>query len=280
MPGKTGLRWRKTGKNANAAVMRIYLINLERRKDRLKAMEARADGLGLELERVAALDAGTADQATVNRWFAMGGPLGEIPAGDKACLLSHRAAWEQFAASGAPHAVFLEDDVRLSQVAAAMLTSDAWIPGDAAVVKLEHYGPAGQRVLLAGIHAVGEDFRMGRMLSRHTGAAAYILSRKAAETLLAEQRFDLPVDHLLFNPNNSKLFTVLAPWQLLPAIARQEEFVGEKSDIEETRTGLRSFGLPYMQRELVRFGYDLKLVPRQLAALLSGAKFVTVRTAD
>jgi glycosyl transferase family 25 len=135
-------------------------------------------------------------------------------------------------------------------------------------------------VLLADIHAVYEDFRIGRMQSRHTGGAAYILSREAAQLLLAEQRFGLPVDHLLFNPNNSKLFAALAPWQLLPAIARQQEFVGEKSDIEKTRAGLRAFGLGYVRRELVRFGYDLKLVPRQIAALRSGAKFITVKTAD
>ena len=260
--------------------MRVYLINLERRKDRLAAMQGQAAGLGLELDLVTALDAGTADPASVNRWFAMGGPLGEIPAGDKACLLSHRAAWERFVASGEAHAVFLEDDVRLSQVAGPMLTTDSWIAADAEVVKLEHYGPPGQRVLLADIHAVGEDFRIGRMLSRHTGGAAYILSRRAAQILLAEQRFDLPVDHLLFNPNNSKLFAALSPWQLVPAIARQQEFVGEKSDIEKTRTGLRAFGLAYIRRELVRFGYDLKLVPRQLAELLKGAKFVAVKTAD
>ncbi len=272
--------------------MRVYLINLERRKDRLEAMNGQAAGLGLCLERVTALDAGTADRDAVNRWFASGGPLGEIPAGDKACLLSHRAAWERFAASGQAHAVFLEDDVRLSRVAGAMLASDGWIPAGVRVVKLEHYGPPGQRVLLADIHALsmapppqaatalGEDFRIGRMQSRHTGGAAYILSREAAQLLLAEQRFDLPVDHLLFNPNNSKLFARLAPWQLLPAIARQQEFVGEKSDIEKTRAHLRAFGLGYVRREMVRFGYDLKLVPRQIAALLSGAKFITVKTAD
>jgi glycosyl transferase family 25 len=119
------------------------------------------------------------------------------------------------------------------------------------------------------------------MLSRHTGAAAYILSRRAAERLLAETRFDLPVDHLLFNPNNSALFAALSPWQLVPAIARQQEFVGEKSDIEGTRIGLRRLGWTYAKRELVRFGYDLKLIPRQMLALLSRrAHFVAVKTAD
>jgi len=42
---------------------------------------------------------------------------------------------------------------------------------------------------------------------------------------------------------------------------------------------LRSFGLTYAKRELVRFGYDLKLVPRQIAAVLRGAKFVAITTA-
>jgi glycosyl transferase family 25 len=239
---------------------------------------------GLELARVEALDAATADADALDGWFAASGPLGEIPKGDKACLLSHRAAWERFVASGDDHAAFLEDDVVLSRGAGALLADDGWIPRGVAVVKLEHYGPPGQRVLLKDLRRVGADFRLGRMLSRHTGGAAYILSRGAAEILLREMRFNLPVDHLLFNPNNSKLFAGLSPWQLLPAIARQDQFDAgqrrEKSDIERTRVGLRKLSPAYVKRELVRFGYDLKLVPRQVAALAGGARFVAVRTAD
>jgi len=260
--------------------MRTYLINLARRPDRLAAMARQTDSLGLTLARVEAVDAKGADAGGIERWFEPGGPLGEIPKGDKACLLSHRLAWDMFLKTDDHHAVFLEDDVRLSKSAPALLADDGWIPAEAAVVKLEHYGPAGQRVLLRDLRRVADGFQLGRMLSRHTGAAAYILSRAAAELLLRETRFDLPVDHLLFNPNNSRLFARLAPWQLAPAIARQEEFVGEKSDIENTRVGLRSFGLTYARRELVRFGYDLKLVPRQITALLRGAKFVAIKTAD
>jgi glycosyl transferase family 25 len=259
--------------------MQTYLINLARRPDRLAAMLRQADSLGLRLKRVEALDAAQAEPGALDPWFEGGGPLGEIPAGDKACLLSHRRAWELFVAGADSHAVFLEDDVRLSKSAPALLTGSDWIL-DAAVVKLEHYGPPGQRVLLKDMRACGADFQLGRMLSRHTGAAAYILSRPAAELLLRETRFDLPVDHLLFNPNNSLLFTRLKPWQLLPAIARQEQFVGEKSDIEATRVGLRAFGLAYVRRELVRFAYDMKLVPRQATALLGGARFAAMKTAD
>jgi glycosyl transferase family 25 len=260
--------------------MHIYLINLGRRPDRLAAMTAQAQGIGLGLDRIEAVDAQIADVRAMDRWFAAGGPLGEIPRGDKACLLSHRAAWETFLGTGDSHAVFLEDDVRLSASAGALLVSDNWIPAGVDVVKLEHYGPPEQRVLLSGLRAVGEDFGLGRMLSRHTGAAAYILSRTAAETLLDQTCFDLPVDHLIFNPNNSRLFARLAPWQLMLAIARQQEFVGEKSDIEGTRLGLRKFGWAYVKRELVRFAYDLRLVPQQIIALLNGAKFVAMKTAD
>ncbi len=265
--------------------MHLYLINLGRRPDRLAAMSAQAARLALTLDRVAAVDARSAEPGLLDRWFAPkelkgGGPLGEIPQGDKACLLSHRAAWEMFLDTGDAHAVFLEDDVRLSDAAGALLVSDNWIPAGVEVVKLEHYGPPGQRVLLAGLRAVGEDFAMGRMLSRHTGAAAYILSRVAAQTLTAVTCFDLPVDHLIFNPNNSDQFAKLAPWQLVPAIARQQEFVGEKSDIEGTRLGLRRFGWTYAKRELVRFAYDLRLIPRQVGALFGGAKFVAIKTAD
>ena len=112
--GKNRLSWRKTGKNANAAVMRIYLINLARRPDRLAAMAAQAQGLELRLERVEALDAADAE-AGLDAWFEPGGPLGEIPRGDKACLLSHRRAWELFAESGEAHAAFRFRNLRRPQ---------------------------------------------------------------------------------------------------------------------------------------------------------------------
>jgi glycosyl transferase family 25 len=157
------------------------------------------------------------------------------------------------------------------------LGSSVWIPQGLDLIKLEHYGPPGQSVLLSNFREVGTGFRLARMRSRHTGAAAYILSRRAAEILLAVSCFDLPVDHLLFNPNNSPLFARLQPWQLLPVVARQQDFVGDRSDIEGWRVGLRKFDLTYARRELIRFGYDLKLLPGQLALLLSGrAKFTRV----
>jgi glycosyl transferase family 25 len=261
------------------AAMKLYLVNLDRRPDRLATMTQEARKAGVCLERIAAVDAGMpASAAAAERWFAQKGPLGPLPLGDRCCTLSHRLAWEALAASGAPHAAVLEDDVRLAPAAAALLADDAWIPPDTDLIKLEHFGPRSQKVLVREQRALPHGLKMARLASKHTGAAAYILSRRAAQLLLAVERFDLPVDHLLFNPNNSPLFTRLRPWQVLPAVARQEEFVGAKSDIETTRRAARNFGPAYVKREIVRAAYDLKLVPWQLALVLTGkARLVGVR---
>ena len=257
--------------------MDIYLINLARRPDRLAAMASQAEKLGLRLTRRNARDARDAGDGTLDRWFRSGGPLGEIPRGDKCCSLSHRDAWQALRDSGADYAAVLEDDVVLKDGARFVLGGSDWIPKGVNLIKLEHYGPAGQSVLLSDFVNVEQNFRIARMHSRHTGAAAYILSRQAADMLLAIPQFDLPVDHLLFNPNNSKVFARLQPWQLLPAIARQQDFIGDKSDIERWRVGMRKFDLTYARRELIRFGYDLKLLPRQLALLAEGrARFINV----
>ncbi len=257
--------------------MKIYLINLARRPDRRTAMAEQAGRLKLALTRLEAVDARDARPESLDRWFLPKGPLGEIPKGDKCCSLSHRAAWEQLLESGDDYAAVLEDDVVLKPGAAFVLGGADWIPEGLDLIKLEHYGPPGQAVLLSDFIEIGQGFRLARLRSRHTGAAAYILSRKAAEILVAIPRFDLPVDHLLFNPNNSKIFARLRPWQLLPPVARQQDFVGETSDIEGWRLHLRKFDLTYARRELVRFGYDLKLLPGQIGLLLSGkARFVRV----
>jgi glycosyl transferase family 25 len=214
---------------------------------------------------------------TIDQWFQPSGPLGEIPRGDKCCSLSHRDAWQKLIDSRADYAAVLEDDVVLKDGAHVVLGSTRWIPKGIDLIKLEHYGPAVQSVLLSDFADVGHGFRIARMHSRHTGAAAYILSRRGAEILLAISRFDLPVDHLLFNPNNSKVFARLQPWQLLPTVARQQDFIGDKSDIEGWRVGLRKFDITYARRELIRFGYDLKLLPGQLALLAGGrARFINV----
>jgi glycosyl transferase family 25 len=238
--------------------MKLYLINLDRRPDRLAAMAEEGRKAGLSFTRIAAVDGqAPAAHTPMQRWFAASGPLGPLPTGDRCCTLSHRQAWEALLESGEAYAAVLEDDVRLLPGAAALLADAAWIPADADLIKLEHFGPQSQKVLVRDERPLTGGLSLARLASKHTGAAAYILSRRAAQALLAIERFDLPVDHLLFNPNNSPVFATLNPWQVLPAVARQQEFVGAKSDIETTRRRLRTLSLPYVKRDLIRAAYDL-----------------------
>ncbi len=255
--------------------MKLYLINLDRRPDRLAAMEGEARKARLSLTRLPALDGESpASEALTNARFAPPFPFGALSRHEKCCALSHRAAWEALVQSGDSHAVILEDDVRFGPGASLLATAD-WIPPGIDLIKLEHFGPDNQRVLLADERplqhaAAPRGLGLGRIASRHTGAGAYLLSRRAALRLLAMEHFTLPVDHLLFNPNVSPVFSELVPWQLTPPLARQRDFVGVKSDLEPARRPLRRFSMAYVRREIVRGASEWKLVPRQLLLLLSG----------
>jgi glycosyl transferase family 25 len=248
--------------------MQTFLINLARRPDRLMKMSDQLAGLAIPVQFVAAVDARNLPDAVADRTFAVDGPLGPIPKGDKCCTLSHMRAWSMFLSSGDSHGVILEDDVALDPEAGAMLRDPSWIPRDIGLLKIEHYGPEGQRVLMDDFVDIQGGRQIGRMLSRHTGAAAYILTRDTAALLLMwHEQWTLPVDHMLFNPNNSPLTERLQPYQLTPAIARQSEAIGGRTDIDEWRAGQRDLSWRFVKREMVRAYYDMRLLPSQLASL-------------
>jgi glycosyl transferase family 25 len=126
-------------------------------------------------------------------------------------------------------------------------------------------------VLIEGLTDVGHGRQIGRLRSRHTGAAAYILDRDTARRLLMwPERWSLPVDHMLFNPNNSPMAEVLRPYQLTPAIARQSTSIGGATDIDSWRVEMRKMRSPYFKRALVRGYYEMRLLPSQIGSWLVG----------
>ena len=258
--------------------MQAFLINLERRPDRMRAMAAQLARLGIEYAPVAAVDAKSVDVDKITPSFTAGGPLGPIAKGDRCCAKSHVRAWEAFLASGEEYGIVLEDDVLLHASSAELLRDGDWIPRTVGLLKLEHYGPRGQRILIGESINILSRWRAAEIWSRHTGAAAYILSRDVARHLLSlTDPWSLPVDHLLFNPNISPVFAAIRPYQLMPAIARQSASIGGRSDIEEWREPLRQFSWAYLKREAVRASNDLRALPRQVASVaVQTAKFVRI----
>lgn len=92
----------------------IWLINLDRDKDRLAAMESQLDAMGLPYTRFAAIYGKDHVEELSKRADArayarnMGSPI--LP-GKMGCYASHIAVWEAFLASDHKVALILEDDV-------------------------------------------------------------------------------------------------------------------------------------------------------------------------
>jgi glycosyl transferase family 25 len=251
--------------------MRVFLINLDRRRDRLGAMKSQLDRLGIAFERFSAVDAQTMDPEALSAPFAASGPLGALSPGDKGCTYSHLHIWRKIAEGPDEYATVLEDDIHLSESAPEFLSSHEWIPKGIGLVKPERYGDENQLIVIGKPQIEVKGRRLAPLLSRHTGTGGYIISRELAGRLAnMKNKITLPVDHLMFNPNNSPVFGWLNPWQLLPAVLDQQVAVGGVTDIHRSRTATRPRGLALVRRQLRRNYYDLRLVPRQVFQVLSG----------
>ena len=150
----------------------------------------------------------------------------------------------------------------------------SWIPPDVHLIKLERGGTPNNRILLSKVRGQVARKTLHRLLSKHTGSAGYILSREYARVALAfTERMNVPIDHLLFNRNNSPLADRLAPFQLCPAIVGQSSATDGGSDIIPSRKRVVPTGLSFWRRELRNFYYDYRYVPQQvLQVLFQGAQ--------
>lgn len=231
-------------------------------------MQAQAERLGLVFLFDPAIEAGRLPDQTGNYILCDTGPLGHFGVGDQACTLSHIAALESFLDSPQSCCLMLEDDARLAEDASAWLGDLDWVPEDADVVKLEAFQQKGLVVLLGKSEHRHLARNVKRLLSRHTGAAGYLLTRKAAEKILNRlHRIDMPIDHLLFNLNISPLAKTLCTYQVLPALIRQDPSAGG-SDIAPLRIApTNRFALA--ARELRRGMQDVSSLPAQLVQLIA-----------
>lgn len=260
----------------------ILLINLDRAPERLARMRARFDELGLDFQRVETVDRKTAPPELFTEFFPKPGPLGELSTGDMACTLSHRNAWKLAVELGAKATLILEDDASLSPQLAELVADDGWIPEGASLVKLDRHGNSRHRVLVGkGAPTPFAGRTLHRLFSKHVGGAGYIITRRGAELALQRSRtMGLPIDHFLFNPNNSPAFAEFRPLQILPALVQQALPPGEESDIMSTRVSERPPFFQYWWRETVRGWYEVRLVPALVVRTLMGARLVKVEYSD
>lgn len=188
----------------------LFAINLDRSPERWQALSLAFASLPYTLERVPALDARSQPQAVL---AVRGLSITLPPAGlgytmvrgreyllvQEACFASHMVALRRFLESDLELALILEDDAvpgpRTASVLEALRRLDA--PFD--IVRLEAIRLSGSRpaVRVAALEAEA----LVRSLKPSSGSAAYVVTRPAAERLLAAAgRNLLPFDDYLANP--------------------------------------------------------------------------------
>ena len=193
----------------------VYVINLDRRTDRLKAITANMGRIGLSFERISAIDARQLPATTPVSPF--------MNLTSTACLLSHSKALRTFLASPCNAAFVLEDDIEVALDLPALMQSTDWWPDGACLLKLDI--PSRRRCLqgpLCGQTPSGRDLQS--VVRWNAGAAAYLLNRDAAAVVLAAYKKPvLGTDRTMFDPRISKTARQLKPLQVVPAMARQQK---------------------------------------------------------
>ncbi|CAD0301269.1 MULTISPECIES: glycosyltransferase family 25 protein [Xanthomonas] len=219
-------------------MIKSYLINMQRSSDRLQAMSARFQALGMPFERIPAFDGATltpeqiADFVRERPLEGSGDGFSTGPrkwtASNIGCFLSHQAAWRIAADSDDAYTAIFEDDMHLSDALPALLRSTEWLPAGNSIVRLE---PSYNRIKLDSKVADigGRQLRLVRPSTyQHCWpvcAGALIISRDAARLLLAaEARWHTMADIFLFGWNESPVAQQLSTYQLSPAACIQDKF--------------------------------------------------------
>ena len=199
----------------------VFLINLDRRPDRLAQMKSEFAKVGATFERIPAVDA-TEPSEGLEKWRA--DPRVSIGQATLCCMLSHLSAFRRIVADDIPLAMVAEDDVELSPDVLPLLSSGDWLPAGIGLVQCETTVGRRKHKRLLGPHTTATP-ASGRVLrrlhARAMGAACYLITKDAAQKLIAGTKLALPADHLLFNSAVSPVFHKVGVAVLTPAIARQ-----------------------------------------------------------
>ncbi len=178
-------------------------------------MVSQLGALGIDPIRIAAVDG----KAPGVRASSQAAPYAPLTPGEVGCFESHRSAWREIVARRLPAALVLEDDVAVS-CDFADLAFSADVLGQVDLVKLDYDTTRPTRYGQRSIR-LAEERRLARLLCSEPSCGCYLVTNRAAKTLLAATaNYMLPVDTMLFSPG-SRLFWDLRVWKLVRPAAVQ-----------------------------------------------------------
>lgn len=191
----------------------VYVINLDRSRERLKAVKGSAKRFGIALRRVAAVDGralppsalGDLDEASFRRLHGKTVMPAEI-----GCYFSHLKVLDEIAGGNEPCAVIVEDDIEFTADFLPFNEALAHIAGWDVVKLVNH-----RTSLFRRFREVIPGYSIGRCGHGPLGSsAAYAVTRKGAEKLLeALKPMRLPYDVALERgwSGNYAIFTADRP---------------------------------------------------------------------
>lgn len=212
--------------------MKIFLINLAQRSDRLAFMEDQLSALGLPFTRIEAVD-GLGDAE-----IAYPANHSRLSKAEFACYLSHVKCWEAFLATDESHCLILEDDVVLAKSLPQILAHKAFFDHNGKLTRLEC------RIWRTRVSKTWRHRFNGRKLRRITaydgGAGALVITRDYAAYLLAQHATpEIPVDDVLLDPTQTR-YRPKTVYQLDPAPATQSIFLEDSEDTSHWRSDLQT----------------------------------------
>ena len=229
----------------------VFLINLDRRKDRLEKMQKRLSGVNFI--RISAVDGAELTLSDQEKDYLQHG-LYPMSKNELACIKSHLSVCQSVVDGGLPFACVLEDDVVLSGDFKYFVVDDSWIHRGAGVIKIETMK---RPVWISRKKMTVRGRSLLKLGSFHAGAAGYIISIASAKKMLELLKVpDRAADDLIFERaiTSGELGEIL---QMSPALCVQEFVHFEKfsqSDLSAGREELRSAAKkkPKVMEKLIR----------------------------
>lgn len=231
-------------------IMKSYIINLDRRADRMQDITDVFNQNNIDFIRVSAVD-GKEYAKTLNGWkYPMTPP-------EVGCFYSHIKCFELIASGDDEYGVVFEDDVILSKSASYYINNHSWIPGGADIIKIETFRE-NKKIKIDCIQSLAHGaIKIGRLRSSHLGTGGYIISKKAAKLILSRISCpSMPIDNYLFMLGRGPL-TDFSVYQLMPAICKQKLL---ESTIDTERSAWHAMEVEDRRRNKVSIGLGARIL--------------------
>ena len=176
--------------------MKVFVINLDRRADRLGEISELMEKIGLKFQRVSAVDGKAIDLSAVARpWLAKWYIGRRLVAGAVGCFLSHRKIWQEMQDKNIPQALIFEDDASLVEWDPRILDIQL---SDLDLDILRIGGNHMENLVTRRPLKPTRTRFLDRFLSAEptAGTGAYIISQAGARKCLAVKLVWFPVDHV------------------------------------------------------------------------------------